>query len=539
MTTIKRIASNRLLRLISLFLLLAIALRWFYPLETAPNINIAQRPALNSARAATEWYVSPTGEQSNTGSIDSPWNLSYALAGAGDSIQPGDTVWMRGGTYGDGTTRFDSTLDGTEGNRITVRQYSGERATINGQLRVNGSNWIDYWGFDIMHPTYGPGYDAARDAGIWTLTSSNNRFINLTIHDVYGSSAFGFWSAATSSEIYGSLIYENGRQDDNLDHGIYTQNGDGTKGIRDNFIFNNWAYGIHAYGSEIARVDNYLVQGNTFINNGRGNQGDVLLGGSGNSNNLQFLNNYLYNSLQYTNGVQFGYTGGHQSMKFNNNYIAMKGEYRGLFSRRFNNIEVTGNTIMGLALVGRLPNVDGMVSENWNNNSYYQIGSASAFYDGSYMQFDAWKTATGYDASSTLTSGQPTGTVKAVRPNEFESNRSHITVYNWDNLDSVSLSSSDLSGTGISSGDTYAIKDVQNYFGDPIATGTYNGSEISVTLPDTGSPVYQPASGSAPAHTSKQFNAFVLTYTPATYHTITPSVSGQGSLSISSPTQVL
>src|SRR5690349_4287573 len=47
----------------------------------------------------TDWYVSPTGLVGNTGAIGSPWDLASALTGHSGSIQPGDTVWLRGGNY--------------------------------------------------------------------------------------------------------------------------------------------------------------------------------------------------------------------------------------------------------------------------------------------------------------------------------------------------------------------------------------------------------------------------------------------------------
>ncbi|MEK9156218.1 MAG: hypothetical protein AAB360_02840 [Patescibacteria group bacterium] len=540
MTTIKRIASNRLTHLVSILLLLSVALYWFYPWDQNFRVNppLVQRPELEDAQAADEWYVSPTGLQTNSGAIDSPWNLAYALGGAGGSIQPGDTVWLRGGTY---TDYFSSSLTGTDGNRIALRQYPGERAIIDGRLMIFNSSWADYWGFEITNPSYDSDTGNAHNSGLWIINSSHNRYINLVVHDVYHASAIGFWVLATESEMYGTLIYENGKADDNLDHGIYTQNNEGIKTIKNNIFLNNWAYGLHVYGGS-GYTKNYQIEENIFINNGRGNQADALVGGATPSDNLNFINNKSYNTIGFNTSIQFGYAGDHLSMSARNNYLAVPGnKSTALRSQKFNQVEVTNNTLIGMGIASRSSNTEGMVSENWDNNTYYQFGTEKGFRgDGTGgIYFDQWKTETGYDANTTWINSLPTGTRLFVQPNEFEPTRSHITIYNWDNLDTTTLSSSDLSGTGISNNDSYEIRDVQNYFGDPIATGRYNGSSISVTLPDTGSPVYQPASGSAPAHTSKQFNAFVLTYTPATYHTITPTVSGQGSLSISSPTQVL
>ncbi len=49
--------------------------------------------------ASAGFYVAPTGTSSGDGSLSRPWDLATALAGAGGKVQPGDTIWMRGGTY--------------------------------------------------------------------------------------------------------------------------------------------------------------------------------------------------------------------------------------------------------------------------------------------------------------------------------------------------------------------------------------------------------------------------------------------------------
>ena len=107
---------------------------------------------------AAERYVSPTGM--GDGSRDRPWNLAMAYNHP-PSLQPGDTIWLRGGTYGNGrSTIFKCNLQGTQQKPIIVRQYPGERVTIDGNdgqgsaesttLDVRGAyTW--FWGFEIMN----------------------------------------------------------------------------------------------------------------------------------------------------------------------------------------------------------------------------------------------------------------------------------------------------------------------------------------------------------------------------------------------------
>src|SRR2546430_15149648 len=75
----------------------------------------------------------PAGTPRGDGTRDRPWDLATALSGGRGRVQPGDTIWLRGGTY---TGNFDGTLTGTSTAPIVVRQYPGERATIDGNLHV-------------------------------------------------------------------------------------------------------------------------------------------------------------------------------------------------------------------------------------------------------------------------------------------------------------------------------------------------------------------------------------------------------------------
>ena len=118
--------------------------RWLLVLACA----LAHRTAI-----ATDFYAAPNGSPSGNGSINSPWDLQTAL-NQPSAVHAGDTIWLRGGTY---TGHFTSNLNGTSSTPIIVRQYAGERATIDGNyagniptLIVDGSyTW--FWGFEVMN----------------------------------------------------------------------------------------------------------------------------------------------------------------------------------------------------------------------------------------------------------------------------------------------------------------------------------------------------------------------------------------------------
>jgi hypothetical protein len=46
----------------------------------------------------TTWIASPTGTAGGDGSANSPWDLTTALEDKADTVDPGDTIYVRGGT---------------------------------------------------------------------------------------------------------------------------------------------------------------------------------------------------------------------------------------------------------------------------------------------------------------------------------------------------------------------------------------------------------------------------------------------------------
>src|SRR5574341_1413667 len=66
-------------------------------------------------------YPPPYGSSTGVGTSADPWDLATALQGGhGNTIEPGDTVWIRVGTY---TGRFQTALNGQASAPILFRQY--------------------------------------------------------------------------------------------------------------------------------------------------------------------------------------------------------------------------------------------------------------------------------------------------------------------------------------------------------------------------------------------------------------------------------
>lgn len=451
------------------------------PPRTAQSEQVTELPVLIASDLApgNQFYVAPNGRAGAAGSFEDPWDLSTALAQP-DAVRPGDTIWLRGGIY---QGIYASRLAGTATSPIVVRQYPGERATLDGGtnyapsvLMVSGAyTW--YWGFEITSSSLDR-YSA--DTGSYPpnlarpLQAVANeqqvgsgvgvRFINMVFHNC--GQGPSLWVDAIGAEISGSLIYYNGwdAPDRGHGHGIYTQNLTGTRVIKDNVIFANYSHGLHAYGSGTAHLNNIWVEGNTVFQNGvlsavSGGRNLLIGGERGNvAQNPTAVSNYLYHSAGGPGGnFELGYRGGCANPTITSNYVADN-----------TNLNCSGITM--------------------TKNTFF--GAVSGFSPGSFPD-------------NSYASDRPTGTLTFIRLNQYEPGRANITVFNWDLAPTVNI---DLSALPV--GSDYEVRNAQDYFGTPVLTGTYAGGTIS--LPMSGLAVETPAGVAAPPATGPEFNAFVL-----------------------------
>jgi hypothetical protein len=475
------------------------------PPATAPSTPPAGVPI----STGNQFYVSPHGSASGNGSAGNPWDLSTALNHPA-AVRPGDTIWLRGGTYGNSQNEFSSRLTGTSSSPIKVRQYPGERATINGGLGIHAPyTW--FWGFEIMRNPRKNGADC-----IDTYNNSHGtRLINLIVHDC-GSNGIGYWSTAGNSEIYGTLIYYNGFQAEarGAGHGIYLQNDNATGGktIAENIIFKGHNLGIQAYGSENSRLRNVRIEGNIIFEPGvvqrDGNRVDAILVtvGSG-SEDIIVESNYTYNRP----GANDGYSRlGWQWSPHEKNIVARNNFFIGgessLEMWNWNSLQFTNNVVYSMN--GRICSLSHLGDQHLSNyniggNRYY--GSGTFQYNGSSRSLDGMQSL-GIERGSSFNSGAPTGVWAYARPNKYEPGRGHIVVYNWDQSSVVSVDVSNV----LTPGANYEVRDAQNYFAAPVASGVYGGGSIQVPMTRTTVAAPSGSLPSAPVHTGPQFGAFVI-----------------------------
>jgi hypothetical protein len=468
---------------------------------------------------AAEFHVTPDGSPRADGSEARPWDLATALA-ATQAVRPGDTVWLHAGTYRGG---FVSRLAGRPGAPVVVRGVRGERVTIdthprddrdNGLFILQGADAV-YRDFEVTctHPTR-----ETRTAGSWPadirrggvdIRGDRISAVNLVVHDCAGG--FGFWAEGEGGEISGCLIYYNGWQgpDRGHGHGIYAQNARGVKKIRDNIIFHQFAYGIHAYGSQKAALKGFEVDGNILFDNGclaRGdNRAGLMVGGETPAERIAVRDNVVVGG-----NIRLGYPWG-----TTNEDVVCTGNYcEGLVVRDFRKGTVTGNTVVAHSNAVQLESADRLMLTGlrWDQNNYYitdgRWGETAVVEGGKSrgLTFKQWRETTGFDAHSTMSRGSPSTPRIVVRPNSHEPGRAHLAILNPNALPEVEV---DLWGV-LKRGMMFRIVSAKDVFGPALVSGVYQGELVRVPMKPVAPPKPVGMPGAELPATEPRFGAFVL-----------------------------
>lgn len=429
------------------------------------------------------FFAAPAGSATGAGTFADPWTLAVALAGGypAATVQPGDTVWLRNGTY---TGQFTCALNGSAGNLITFRGYPGERATIDGNYNpaVSGNHdptvdaqaagaWLIFRDLEVMNSNTirssaeeGSNPTDMRGFG-FSFSAPNSKVINCVIHDT--GQGIGSYDSAQNAEFYGNLIYHNGWFSPLLDphgHGLYcneiTGNG---KTLAENILYDGIGdNAIQAYGSSASSFLGSHVVGNLNALK------ESLFGGA---SDFRMTGTVIENNYSWHADNTFGYNSNDlTSVSVLNNYYAGASGVAACFTAPYNaatwgQIAITGNTLIGP--------LDNSVASDFPTNTYF-------------------------------TGSNPTANLVVVRANAYETNRANVFVYNWENLATVDV---DLSGA-VASGTPINIMNAQDYYAAPVYSGTYSGGTVS--LPMTGLTAAAGIGYSARAATGQAFNSFIV-----------------------------
>ncbi|MCU0913791.1 MAG: right-handed parallel beta-helix repeat-containing protein [Planctomycetes bacterium] len=257
---------------------------------------------LTSSSQGADWCVGPQGAAANRGTPQSPWDIASALDGRKE-VRPGDTIQFLEGTYQRRPKElFDVRLAGSTDRPIVVRPAPGARVRIDGGLAVQSPSahvWLRDLEIFVSEPVPEKPVSAGShpqdlnrpQGGLHMHGGQNCKYINLVIH--HCNQAISCWMGELDPEIYGCILYGNGWRGVDRGHGhcIYTQNDEGTKTISNCIMTCRYdgSYTMHAYGSERASVNNYLLTENICYRTG-----PFLVGGGRPSHGIRVHRNFLY-----------------------------------------------------------------------------------------------------------------------------------------------------------------------------------------------------------------------------------------------------
>jgi hypothetical protein len=467
--------------------------------------------------------VAANGTPRGDGSFERPWNLQTALAHP-PSVTPGSTIWVRGGTH---RGAFTSRLTGSASAPVIVRNYQGERVTIDNPtdcdgITLNGSyTW--YWGLEIMSSgtkratPYAGSHcaepsDVHLDRGIGVRNNGSfNKIINCVIHDnQQGIGNWGTWTSGPGLEIYGTLIYYNGGQQTGgardgwgIGHGTYLlskQTGE-TKVI-DNIVFANFVTGIRLGDDGVFKPH---VEGNiSFINGdnmkpGGRNISVMGLNGYGTPGYAPMTDAIIRNNYTYYPVARWPSSGA-------GNVGASESIHPGLWAPNSTG-EIVGNYI-----AGPFPSPDSQPTPfllgYWDHFNPTRCRD-NFIYGTDIRPYVKERCPT---TVNTYGDGKPASNAVFTRPNLYERGRAHIAIYNWQHAPSVDI---DLAASGLVPGQPFEVRDAMDFYGPPLVRGLYAANQpISIRMHGLMRAALMGetdiSSMYRPQHTAPEFGSFVV-----------------------------
>ncbi len=355
--------------------------------KSAPaQVTIASPPVVTG----NSFYVATTGNDSNLGTIDSPWKTISHAASSGSGVHAGDTVFVRGGSYKESVT---IALSGSASGPIVFQSYPGEAAIVDGTgltpptdqhglFNIESRSYVTISGFEIRN--YQTSSSSAVPAGIWvTGSGSHIQLLKNKVHDI-----------KTSSEANGNAF------------GIAIYGSEAPASLDSITIDGNEVYNLRTGGSESVNVDgnvtNFVIANNIIHDND--NIAIDAIGFEGVSSNSAYdyarngviSGNTIYNISGSTNpgeGNDYDangiYVDGGSQILIENNLIhhvdigiEVASENRGRVSSFVtvrNNVIYSSNTV-GISIGGYASNTGGtdncvIVNNTLYNNDTKQTGS--------------------------------------------------------------------------------------------------------------------------------------------------------------------
>ncbi len=261
----------------------------------------------SSAHAAS-YYVATDGDDGSTGTEDQPW---ASLEKAESVVQPGDTVFVRGGTYNE--IRIEWRASGTAAAPITIQAYPGETPVFDGEndrysfMNIRAADWVIIDGLHARN--YGTGASRDSAAGCFWVgyTPDDNNFAeHVTFQNVRAENCGSNSHAHVLYVSYGvrDLTVRNSHLSRSFGGCIHQWHEPGVQGFK---LYNNVLAECH-WGAILANgATDVEIYNNTFFENEAGlemrHSGQCDVGPCGDSDYGVF-NVSVHNNIFYQTGDQ-------------------------------------------------------------------------------------------------------------------------------------------------------------------------------------------------------------------------------------------
>jgi hypothetical protein len=410
---------------------------------TAPSPAPTAAPT-DPALASGAHYVAKAGSDDSPGTAQAPWRT---IQKAADTVQAGDTVYIRGGTYNE---RVLLKASGSSGAYITFASYPGESVILDGTgialaqnrnalFDTNGRSYIvidqiriihsDYFGIGDMAGETNNGHDIiVRNCSTYDTGSSGIAFfwgsrITVSNNVVEYSNTNGAQEAISLHGIQGFTI--NGNEVfDGLKEGIDAKGGSSNGKIYDNYVHDLLGGEWDMNGIYLDAWDRYQTNIEVY-NNLVERCGNGIIVGAENNGHLDGVNIH-HNTIRYcragfnVSGWGIGSTHMVENVVFDHNTIIGSADNGITFSNASaRNIRLTNNTLGGrysisdpIEMTNGVTAVDASVFID--GNALNRLATGSSYLTGTnYTLLAKAPTPTGVSVSSTA-AGKATVTWNAV-----------------------------------------------------------------------------------------------------------------------------
>jgi len=234
---------------------------------------------------ARTYYVTKDGNDSNPGTETSPW---LTIKKAADTMSPGDTVYVKAGTY----SGVGLQISGTPGNYISYRAYPGDTVTVDGFYLYPDVHYIEIDGFDFV-------------SGNIEMAGGAHNFCLFRNNKIHGGTSTGIdFGSGEGNIVENNEIWNTG-------HGVHTSGGTVNTIIRNNIIHDCYLHGLGMVGGTGEKYLNNIIYKCTKSG---------IHPGSGGPSNGEIIGNLVYN-----NGSSAIYVSGSNFVIANNTCISKSG----------------------------------------------------------------------------------------------------------------------------------------------------------------------------------------------------------------------